>query len=379
MSGGEATRTGQTNGARGAGGGISALAVPDVFLGESHMAAAQAVLDRVIGMENIQLAYVSGSLATGLGHGMSDIDIYVALNDGVPADLSYRESGFMVQINPVSAEQVKLIAEICAEYTDTAANRRQTNMAEDELKQPVRYAIGTVIIDRCGTLPTAKDSVLTIRRVLMNRHAYLLSGFAEDVLGALKVHDRLTALQASQMGVEHALECALAGVGDVYLGRKFLLRRCARAPGLRDVLDDGWAYLLQPSLPGGLEEISEFVVQRLLFASHLVACCLLEGWDEPVALIPRFEDRRAEGGPLRSPWVTPVRFADSWGMAGPAIGYRTTAAMVRLWRALDGQPVDAINRQLADASVRVSPEHVDSAIRQLVEINVAVPDSESIL
>jgi hypothetical protein len=359
--------------------GISALAIPDAFIGESHMAAAEAVLDRVIGMDNIQLAYVSGSLAAGLGHGMSDVDIYVALNDGVPADLSYKESGFMVQINPVSAEQVKLITEVCAEYTDTATNRRQTNMAEDELKRPLRYAIGTVIIDRCGTLPTVKDSILTIRRVLMNRHAYLLSGFAEDVLGALKVHDRLLALQASQMGVEHALECALAGVGDVYLGRKFLLRRCARASGLRDVLDDGWAYLRQPGLPGSLDEVSEFAVQRMLFATHLVACCLLEGWDEPVDLIPRFEDRRAEGGPLRSPWVTPVRFADSWGMAGPAIGYRTTAAMVRLWRALDGQPVDAIHRRLADASVQVSRELLDSAILQLVETNVAVPGSESML
>src|SRR5579875_1209636 len=358
----EAARAGRANDADGAGAGISALAIPDVFLGESHLAAARAVLDRVIGMDNIRLAYVSGSLAAGLGHGMSDIDIYVALNDGVPADLSYRESGFMVQVNPVSAAQVELIAEVCAKYTDTAASRRQTKLADDDLKQSLRYAISTVTTDRCDILPPLKDSVLTIRRILMNRHAYDLSGFAEDALGALEVQDRLTALQTSHMGVANALECALAGVGDVYFGPKFLLRRCARAPGLRAVLDDGWAYLHQPSLPGSLEEVSEFVVQRLLFATHLVTYCLLEAWDEPAARIPPFEDRRTEGGPLRSPWVTPVRFADSWGMAGPAIGYRTTAAMVRLWRALDGRSAEAVHRQLADASVQVSRELIDSAI-----------------
>lgn len=375
MSADEATRAGRADGS---GAGIAAMAIPDAFLSESHLAAARAVLDRVIGMDNIRLAYVSGSLAAGLGHGMSDIDIYVALNDGVPEDLSYRESGFMVQINPVSAGQVELIAEVCAEYTDTATDRRQTGLTDDQLKQPLRYAISTVLTDRCDTLPPLKESVLTIRRILMNRHAYLLSGFAEDTLGALEVHDRLTALQASHMGLESALECALAGVGDVYLGPKFLLRRCARAAGLRDVLADAWTYLHQPSLPGSLEEVGEFVVRRLLFATHLVTYCLLEGWDEPVSRIPRFEDRRAEGGPLRSPWVTPVRFADSWGMAGPAIGYRTTVAMVRLWRALDGQPAGAVHRQLTDASVRVSRELVDSAILQLIETNVAVPDSESI-
>jgi predicted nucleotidyltransferase len=50
--------------------------VPDVNFSEEQIAAAQAVLDREIGADSVRCAFLSGSLAVGLGHALSDIDIY---------------------------------------------------------------------------------------------------------------------------------------------------------------------------------------------------------------------------------------------------------------------------------------------------------------
>jgi hypothetical protein len=353
--------------------------VPDIFLADCHLSAARAVLDRVIGAANTRLAFVSGSLAVGLGHGMSDVDLYVAQFDGIPAARGYRQDNFIVQVNPLSAQQVARIAQTCAGYCDTAVLRPQTLMADAELQQSLRYAIGTTLVDKGNCLPSAADSIRTVRRILMNRNAYGISSFAEDALGALQTRDALTALQASLMVTEFALECALASAGDVYLGRKFQLRRLARVPALRHVRSALWTYLQQPDASADLDQAAELVLRRMLLASHLVSCALLGGWDEPLDQLPAFTDRRAEGGPVRSPWVTPVRFSDSWGMSGPVTGYRATAAMIRLWHCLDGRSVDAVHQRFSDTnSTPIPRERLDAAIAQLVENNAAVPDSGSI-
>lgn len=357
---------------------IAAMAIPDVFLSETHLAAARAVLAKVTSPGNVRLAFVSGSLAAGLGHGLSDVDLYVALADGVPALRSYPEGGCMVQVNPVSAAQLSQIAASCAAYTDTAASRRQIGQPDPDLKRAVRYAIGTILAERDAGLPGQDDSRRTIRRVLMNRYAYLLSDFAEDTLGAVRVGDWLTALQASLLCVEHGLECALAAAGDIYLGRKFQLRRLARTAATRRVLAAGLGHLRQPALPQSVpDELAGVVVARMLFASHLVASSLLGGWDEPLRQVTPPRDRRAGGGPVRSPWMTAVRFADSWGMAGADTGYRITPAMVRVWHALDGRTAAAVHREFAaDPQLSaISRDQLDSAISKLTEKKAAMPAS----
>ncbi|MFF4104007.1 hypothetical protein [Streptomyces sp. NPDC001903] len=351
-------------------------AVPDVHLGEAHLAAARAVLDEAVGRDNVRLAFVSGSLAAGLGHGLSDIDLYVATTDDAPRpEVSYERQGFVVQLTPVSHAELDRIVRICRDYTDTATDRWQTGLSDVELQRAVRFAIGTVLVDNGSGVPEAAQARLTIRRVLMNRSAYQLNSYAEDALGALQVGDTLTALQTSLIAVELSLECVLSGVGDVYLGRKFHLRRAARSAALREVLTDVWEALRQPADLGCVQSARRIVVRRLLLVSHLVAHALLGGWDAPLDRVPRFADRRAEGGPVRSPWVTPVRFSDAWGMSGPDIGYRVTEAMVRVWAALDGRPREELLTAARDTFPEDVPrELLDAAVTRLVESGAAVPD-----
>ena len=356
----------------------SVSATPDVFLREEQMAVARDVLERFIGAQNTRLAFISGSLAAGLGHGLSDIDIYVQVTDGDVPETNHLQAGQMIHLNRISDAQIETIRATCSEYSDTPGQRLQTDIDDASLTLAVRFAIGVPLVNTYTDLPSAEQSKLTIRRILMNRNSYECAGLAEDVLGALQISDTLTAVQASHMVVEAALECVLAGAGDVYLGRKFQLRRSARVPALRPVLDDLIASLRQPDLSMGLAEARELVLGRLLFSSHLIASALLDGWDEPLTAVPAFEDCRAQGGPLRSPWVIPVRFASRWGMSGPHIGYRVTESMVRLWRALDGRPAAALLSELQGSGLRISADVLEATVAQLVEKKAALWNVDAI-
>jgi hypothetical protein len=354
---------------------FSAPPAGDVWLTEAHLSAARRVLSRVLPADRVRLAFVSGSFAAGLGHDMSDIDLYVAADGTTPVpSRGYREDGFVVQITPLSSPTLDLIASLRAGYTATAKDRGQIELGDSVLRPVLRYSIGTVLANADPELPTPQHCHRTLRQILMTTNAYLISNLAEDVLGTLRTGDTLTALQASAMALEHTLECALAGAGDIYAGRKFLLRRAARVAALRDVLPTLWELWRPPASGDGIEEL---VLRRMLFASHLVAHAMLSGWDSPTDRFPAFTDRRTDGGPTRSPWTMPVRFADSWGMAGPDIGYRVTPGMVRLWHLLDGRPLSEVRELFAAAPADKagSRELLDHAVAQLVEKKAAVPGS----
>ena len=348
-------------------------AIPDQFLDASHLAAARAVLDREIGRENVRLAYVGGSLAAGLGHQLSDVDLHVVFERDVPAhDFGYRQDGHIVQVNPISLEQLAALARTCERYVATPGDRWQNRLPDADISNAVRYAIGTVLDDRGSGMPDRETARLTLRRIQMTRKANTTAMLAEDVIGALRASDIHTALWAAQRALESATECALAGAGDLYVGEKFLLRRTARQPSLAPVFPDIWSGLTLPPITIGIAETTEVVTRRLHFAGHLVAHALLSGWDEPCAPFPEFRGCTSGGGPVRSPWVIPIRYSESWGMVGPDTGFRVTSAMVRVWRELDGRPADEIHRMLsADPVTRgISRERLGAAIGQLAENGV---------
>ena len=363
---------------------VSAItAIPDRHFTAEQLAAAHAVLDRVIGADNTRLAFVSGSLAAGLGHALSDVDLYVCAEPGIElTDHERREGGHVVQINPIRPDELASLAALTTEFTATPTDRWQVKLTDQELTPAVRYAIGTVLVDRDSGLPPQQQAWQTMRQVLMVTRAITIATYAEDVCGALEVGDELTALQTTNIAVGLAVECLLAGVGDLYVGQKFNLRRLARAEAARETLPTLWDALRLPAAPGGLAETGRLVRSRLRLVNRLVTDVLLDGWDKPLERVPGYREPAepaesgepgAGGGPLRSPWVLPVRFAESWGMIGPDTGYRTKAGMVRLWRELDGRPVGELYRALAEdpAFAGTSPELLDAALAQLIEKGVA--------
>lgn len=354
---------------------IWSSAVPDVTLTGRHLAAARSVLERSVDTSEIRLAFVSGSLAAGLGHAFSDIDVYVATSSGnFIRQRDYIEDGLVVQINPLSDRELELISRASGEYVATARDRWQLELPEEDLKRVVRYALGTVLADETSCLPPVGQAWDVSRRILMTGSAYYIGGLAEDALGALQIGDHLTAVKASEIALENALECSLAGAGDIYVGSKFSLRRAARSKALKDILDDLWMLLSNPETQA---DCLDHVVNRMFFVSHLVANSMLLGWERPMARMPKYVNRHCSGEVTRSPWAIPVRLSDSWGMVAPDSGFRVNAKTVLLWLLLDGRSIDSLPDAMARYDVGEVPSQTNliRAIDQLEEKNVAVSGS----
>jgi hypothetical protein len=84
-------------------------------------------------------------------------------------------------------------------------------------------------------------------------------------------------------------------------------------------------------------ETAETVVrQRLLAGNLLLAVAALDGWESPLEALPPIPPRPLHG-PRRSPYFTPVRFADGWVLIGLGDGYEVTEETVRLWLGLTGR------------------------------------------
>jgi hypothetical protein len=312
------------------------MRVPDVSFTPDQVAAATGVLGRLDGAE---LAFLGGSLAVGLGHATSDIDLYV-VGPGLPdRELSYQHDGVWVHVNPLPAAKVRDLVALATEYRVTGMDRSQLAADVKALNALVRLATGWRLHatpEWAELLATLSDDV--IRKVLTARHANVFVAYAEDAHGALRTGDLLTATTASHLALEAACEGTLASAGDLYVGPKFLFRRLARNPVTAPWVMRIWELSYQALDPGSRAAVEAIVTDRLFAGSQLVAWCAVDGWEQPLTGLPDPAPVTRGGGPLRSGLFAPVRFTDGWALIGPDDGYEASEGMVRLWRRLDGRP-----------------------------------------
>ncbi len=310
------------------------MIVPDICFSPGQVAAARGVLGRLDGAE---LAFLGGSLAVGLGHATSDIDLYV-VGPGLPdREMSYQHDGVWVHVNPLAAAKVRDLVALATDYRATGMDRSQLAADVKTLNALVRLATGWRLHanpDWAELLDTMDRGV--VRQVLAARHANVFAAYAEDACGALSTGDPLTAVTASQLALESAAEATLAASDDVYLGPKFLFRRLARNPVTAAWSKRIWELTHQELNPASRAAVEATVEERLLAGSHLLAWCAVDGWDAPLTAVP-LPDTGSDG-PRRSGLFAPVRFVDGWALIGPEDGYAVSEGTVRLWRRLDGRP-----------------------------------------
>jgi hypothetical protein len=350
--------------------------VADRWLGPAEVAAATSVVDSVRRDRGVRLAFVSGSLAAGLGHALSDVDLYVLCDEAAGSTRSVRQDGFVVQVNSLSEQQFETARRACSSYGITAGDRWQAELEDRTLSLTVRLAIGTVLRQRDVELPEAAVRRQVVRQVLITRAAIDVSSLAEDVLGARDIGDLLTELVAARRAVETALEAALAAADDLYVSEKFLMRRLARTPATAELLPECWELLQDPGWPPDPQRARALVDRRLALATYLVGRAALDGWQEPLHTLPPRPQPVADGGPTRSRWFCPIRFGQLWGLAGPDAGYRITEGVVRIWLALDGRPperaFERLRTELPEFGT-VQREAFQAGVDGLLAIGAAVP------
>ena len=330
--------------------------VPDVHFSDAQVAAARTVAARLDG--EVGLAYLAGSLAVGLGHGTSDVDMYVVVEDapgddvpvdrrtGDPAapaeDVGYRCGDVVVHVTRLSAARAGRLVGHAEAFTATGMARDQILMEFKQLIALVRLATGWPVLasERWRAQLRRLDRDV-IRKILVARHANIAAGYAEDVWGALSSGDAHTAAAASALGLESALEAALAAADDLYVGPKFLFRRLTRTAPTAPWAECAWRLLHRGFDRVGPDEPPETVlpgvaVERLRVAGLLLGWCATEGWDTPLTALPG--PQTAAGrvvGSRRSPFFVPVRFADGCALMSEDEGYQVELDVLRAWRDID--------------------------------------------
>ncbi|MFI6817454.1 hypothetical protein ACIBG7_34005 [Nonomuraea sp. NPDC050328] len=144
-----------------------------------------------------------------------------------------------------------------------------------------------------------------------------------------------------------AIEAALAGLDDLYVGHKFFHRRMTRHPSLVSILNEhGHLLFGQPADAAERSEIERLVRLRMTVASHLLSQTLVNAGEQAAPALAPF--RNAGEGYTRNPFYTPVRWAGGIGlMVGVDLVYQFDQDTAILWSLVDGKSAEEIATELA--------------------------------
>lgn len=318
-------------------------APPDT-LTDTQVALAQKALEKFVEHTPVELAVVSGSIAFGLAHAMSDIDLYVVTEDAPRTAVAVTHIGDVtVQFNRLSRGDLHELAVFATPSAEplSRANRRYI-VADTICKDAIRLAGGRVIhsTGESGTLLRTFDWDFLARR-MMSREAIVATQFLEDLYGALQVRDLDTAVLTSRMLAAQAAEVVLASARDLYVGPKFVGRRLRRWAHLGPLIGQLLEALdLDPEDAALTAATARRIqVERLAdrggLAAFAIALAHLDGWSDALRHAPAHLADTC--GPLRAPGFTTMRFDDGIGLAGMDRGFSVSESAARIWLSLDGR------------------------------------------
>ncbi|WP_019814852.1 hypothetical protein [Saccharomonospora saliphila] len=356
--------------------GLAHGPVPDVTFSEPQLAAARDVLERDLGGPcRVGLAFVGGSLAAGLGHITSPVELgaigTLPATDGQVVD----RGGVAVRVRVVQSCAAHELLGLAQTFRLSDARHPQAGASWEDLGELVNLATGRVLhasLEWRHRLDALRPSVL--RELLIARHAGLGAASAREAFGALISGDLHTAHSLSEAALVAACEAVLCARGDLHFGRKFLLRRLARAPMERECRERLTRLFGCPvSLSGAADpaRVRRLVDERLLAANMLLSWAVVEGWDADAEPPVHTVAAEPTGGPRRSPYFAPVRYADGHTLSGPSGTFEVSEAMLRLWRRLDGRHLDELGRMLTRHErglATAAVDDLDRAVRALQTI-----------
>jgi hypothetical protein len=355
---------------------MNAWSYPDHGLTDRHREAGARALKTLAGEGfEVGLAFYGGSLAVGLGHALSDLDLYVVATDGPSHALGrvLDVEGLKVQINPLPAERYSALVELATHFRLKSNDRRQVDLTDREFQELVRLTTGEpAYVADTYAAEYARISRDVVRKIMLVKSGLAVNALSEDVAGCIESGDLRTAATAATLALGHAAEGVLAAAGDIYVGPKFLHRRLQRTPATRALADVLWVMTSTVPPPGArVSDVERYAADCLYRANGLISQAMLDGWDTPLerAHLPQ----RAADGPRRHHLYTVLRYTDALGIAGPDIAFQVSPDMARLWLSLDGSALDCRTPGTPTAPANDADEAaVAAAVAKLIAAGVAV-------
>jgi hypothetical protein len=315
----------------------------------------------------VDALYITGSLAAGLGNATSDLDL-VAIAEGQPEMAEWVDGdGFVAHVETFSRGEVEeWLAELAGlphTHSEYSAALRTGTLLENLSR--LYYAEPVVGVELVEDWRRRLDAT-ALRQAYMLYHSTDAITYARDALGAMQSDDLLTAWDAAQQTLRGVLLMALAAAGDLYYGRKWLLKRLAACrPLLRAGVTQRSIELLYPA--GGLAdrpdaERVQVILDRMRLASALSAFVTFFAWETPLSAPPSLPAVGSAG----NPWYVFARFRDTCFAGGPN-GWPVSRLDVLAWLLCrDGQDAAGLAAAIsAQLGVPVSDEFVAGALDRL--------------
>lgn len=243
---------------------------------EEKLATARAGAAGLAAESGYDSVYLAGSLTAGLGNPSSDVDVFVLTRDASGEETrQLKIDGTRLDIEVYEIGWVDAALDKLATWTSSRTEIRKNALSEDELDVLLRMRESEVITDSADftrireRLGGGGDR---LRQAVLSAFALEANSHLSDFRGAMEELDLDSAVLMGQSLMTTAGKALAAGGGDLYLGRKWVVRQLRRTMGdgfpleeFRALQSGAWA---ERGAAGGSELVN--VQQTLIAVSQLL-------------------------------------------------------------------------------------------------------------
>ncbi|CCE54556.1 nucleotidyltransferase domain-containing protein [Corynebacterium casei] len=200
------------------------------------IAAAHAVINEVNETENIDSAYIGGSIPAGLGNKSSDVDLFLLFDEDSIEGAKVQQfavEGIRVDVERYSLKELHTYLDRIESIEITGP---QLVELDGGLKEPLDWygrlyaSIELQTSSKLAELVTRSRSIeLKARRIYSSYWSLFSDGYVEDFVGAVDSDDdKGSCIMASQQMVAMAAKSLLAAAGDFYYPPKWVYKQIDR-------------------------------------------------------------------------------------------------------------------------------------------------------
>lgn len=314
---------------------------------------------------DIEFVYITGSTAAGLANTTSDVDlIAVHHGSGVPQmEWSGKDATtYHLEFLPLTVLESLLLR--LEEIPFSSKEYSKVVSSQEICRRLSRLAIG-IPVQGEYEFRRAQNRISSsaLRQLFLAYCGSMAATFVRDTVGAIAVGDHLTAFESSNFALRWCGQMVLAGVGDIFLGEKWLLRRLLRSETLPELLAMDLINLIYASTSPLDGTAVPLIEKRLNAIGTLSSFCSIYGWDSAISSFP--DDLMHSNGSCRLETYSAIPFSDGVMLAGlSALVIPRVDAIVWLMAGLETSQ-ESIGSRLANAIPTAKKDFLAKSMNRL--------------
>lgn len=308
--------------------------------------------------------YLSGSLAAGLGHSLSDIDVHALEPYPDAEDAVFAPSGRRVQVTGVTTIDLELFRQFAGGLQASPSNRGAFYLDQKSLWDLFRLASSRpLFVKPRDEWIFGEPLVDAIRQIQIGTRAHQVARAWSDASGLAASGELPTAIDIAKSASRDTMEMVLSAFGDYYSSPKLFLARAHRF---------ATAWPASAWLEEFLDNPDCDIADTFRTLQTLGAHAQLRGWVAPCTSDAWVVSSRGggNGGEYRRSldyWL--VRGTDSWSLATPSTrGFAVKHGMAVLWGCADAGDMDAIEAAYAELGDKRTTADLKVGLEKLVSM-----------